>query len=141
MTPPTVQFIPAAPAAGLVWDISGTLGTSFGLGARDSSPTITLPSGGFTGLSYIGIREDGGLGLAFVFNNSTNRNAFVSAYPNDFAQVTWYDSVNQTNVITSSGWIWDISSNVSRAYLRTSQWANWATVGVGHVGASYTLQA
>jgi len=141
MTPPTVQFIPAPAAAGVNWDISGTYTGTFGNGALDSSPTVTEPSGGITGLLTVGVRENSGIGLAFIFDNQTNRDAFVTAYPSDFAQVTYYDSLNATNVTTNSGWVWDTASNSSRAYLNTSEWSNWQTVSQSHVSATYTITA
>ena len=140
MTPPTVQFIPAAAAGGLVWDISGTFDQSFGTGARDDDPTITLPSGGITGLLYVGSRQDSSYGVAFVFNNNTNRDAFVSAYPSDFGQVTYRDTLNNTDVTTISGWSWN-TGTTGRAYIPTTNWTNWQTVSSSLIGVSYTLQA
>jgi len=140
MTPPTVQFIPAPASGGLVWDISGTFDASFGTGARDTSPTVTLPSGGITGLVNIGARQDQSTGIRFFFDNNTNRNAFVASFPDDFAQLTYRDTLNNVDVTTNSGWSWDTGTSLA-AYIRLTEWSNWQTVSASLLGETYTLQA
>jgi hypothetical protein len=124
-------------------DISGTMTDGFGVGAVDPSPTITLPSGGITGLSSIGIRGDSGYGVSFIFDNQTNRDAFVAAFPSNFAQLTWHDSYNNVDMITISGWVWDTSVLSNRLFVRSTQWSNWTGAGnsVGDmVDQTFTLQ-
>ena len=140
MTPPNVIFVPAPTGGAVNWDISGTFDLTTGNGTADADPVFTTPTSAFSGLLYIGVRQDSNIGLFFNFDNNTNRNAFVSAYPDNFAQVTYEDSINNTQVVTSSGWVWDTSTS-GRAYLRTTQWTNWQTVSTSHTGATYTLSA
>lgn len=139
MTPPNVQFIPAA-AAGGTWDISGSFDATFGSGGRDDDPNFVLPSSPFSGLQYIAARQDASIGLAFVFNTQSNRDAFVAAYPDNFGLVTYQDTLNNVAVTTISGWVWDTSIS-TRAYLKTTEWTNWQTVSLLLVGQTYTLEA
>jgi hypothetical protein len=139
-------FFPTQGSA-LTLDISGTMTTIFGTGAVDPSPTITLPSGGITGITYIGIRGDGPggdpYGITFIFNSGTNRNALVTAFPSNFAQLTWHDSYNNVDMITISGWVWDTTTHGTRAFVRGSQWSNWTGAGNSAgdmVGKTFTLQ-
>ena len=136
-------FFPTQGSA-LTLDISGTFDLSFGVGARSTSPTITLPSGGISGLSYVGMRSDGpggnAYGLSFVFNSTTNRNAFVSSYSSDFSQLTYHDTLNNFDMLTASGWSWDTTTSTTRVYLREDQWSNWQDVSQTLVGKTFTLQ-
>jgi hypothetical protein len=140
MTPPTVQFIPAAGGTPVNWDISGTFDANFGQGALDNNPTITKPAGGLAGLVWVGIRQDTSYGLTFTFDNSTNRIAFVSAYPSDFAQVTYRDTLNNVDVVTSSGWSWYFPMG-TRAVIQATDFSNWQSVASRPVGENYTIRA
>ena len=136
-------FFPTQGSA-LTLDISGTFNSTFGSGAKSTSPTITLPSSGISGLSYVGMRADGSggnsYGLGFIFDSTTNRNAFVSSYPSDFSQLTYHDTLNDFDMLTASAWSWDTTASTTRAYLREDQWSNWQAVSQTLVGKTFTLQ-
>lgn len=133
-------FFPTQGSA-LTLDISGTMTSQFGNGAVDPSPTITLPSGGIAGIDKIGIRHDSGYGVVFLFNNQTNRDAFVAAFPADFAQLTWRDSYHNVDMLTISGWAWDTSVASNRLFVRSTQWSNWTGAPyVDVINQTFTLQ-
>ncbi len=117
-------FFPTQGSA-VTLDVSGTLSSQFGNGARDLSPTVTLPSGG-GGIDFVALRGDGtpAWGVVLGFNSAADRTVFLASYPDDFAQLTWRDSLNNVDMTTTSGWSYE-TSNSSRLYIRSDQWSNW----------------
>ena len=142
MTPPSWLYWPDS-GSSTVWEISGAFDTSFGSGQRDNNPVFTTPGTSFTGLQYIGSRSDGtpSFGLAFVFDNQTNRDAFVTAYGNDFATVTYTDTLDNTPRTTNPGWVWDTTASTTRAYLRGDQFDSWSGNLTALSGQTYTITA
>ena len=109
MTPPTVQFIPAAAGGNVTLDMEGPeRGTAFGYGIAVAVADLTFNTGSApTGLTDCVIREDQGA-VFWVFNSTANANAFKTAYPAGGTWTVYWDLNNDipdyTKGITISGW-------------------------------------
>jgi hypothetical protein len=129
MTPPNVQFIPAAGSA-VILEISGDVDAVTSSLCQDISPTA-LPS--VTGLTSIQIRTDYGLG--FLFNNQTNRDNFVSA----FSSGTWAIVLNGDTGSAPPGWSYNLSVSTTRAYILPSDFSSFPSNFPYTVGDLYTI--
>jgi hypothetical protein len=129
MTPPTVQFIPAAKGA-VILEISGDVDAVTATLCADGSPTAS-PS--VTGLTSIQIRTDYGVG--FLFNTQTNRDNFVSAYSSG----TWTVVLDGDTGTTSPGWSYNTGVVNTRAYILPSDFSSFPSNFPYTVGDLYTL--
>ena len=130
MTPPTVQFIPAA-GGGFTLQISGDVDSATSSFCGDSSPTGSPSTP--TGLISTQIRTDFGLG--FLFNTQTNRDNFVSTY----ATGTWTIDLNGDPGVTSTGWSYNTGVASTRAYILIPDWASFPSNYPYTVGDLYTV--
>ena len=134
MTPPTVQFIPAA---GVVKIGAGTTvsGANVNIAAF---PTMTYtPSESFDPDSTFQVLcgETGGAddGLQLRFISSARRNSWVAAYDNRKRVSVTYDGVTTT---ASPGWSYylDVFGGIYRATVQASDFASWSSLGIAGNG-------
>jgi len=129
---PRWLFFPT-PVSGTVLSFTGTLtAASSGPGTNTTNMTATplLP----TGISSIQTRSDG-FRLGFIFNNSTNRDAFVSAYPP--GSHLWTLTIDGDVGVSSSSWSYNTGIASNRAYVQSFD--SWPSNYLYTVGDSVTL--
>jgi hypothetical protein len=116
MTPPTVQFIPAAGVSAFA-SIEGTTDFASGPnGSQDNDPTYTGTSATFR---YITLYGTGTFSGAFyvTFNNNTDRDQFVSDIPDSTSGTTYVYELSTDSGSTWStfynptGWTWRVVNN------------------------------
>jgi hypothetical protein len=121
-------FFPSPAASGPTLSITGTFDFKFGYGGGDNTPTITGIS--TSNFNAFGNRGDGSTaGIHIVWNAwsapaAASRNAFLAAFPSNFAPLTYVDGRSTTQYTTNSPWAWDTSFAYSLRIL-TAQWSTW----------------
>ena len=102
---------------GTVTRVSGSPVNSAFTGTITAS-TGTLP----VGLSSLQHRA--GFGLGFIFSSQSQRDIFISNYPAGVG--VWNVEIGTSTGSTGSGWTYDTSTNIRRAYIAQSDFSPFA---------------
>ena len=120
MTPPTVQFIPAAGAEATVW--SGVTDATFSFGTIDNDPTGLGPDNGL--VDEVGFREGSNNGLNLFLASGIVHADFLSAFTSGTWSIT-YDG----NTASATSVTYDVDT-ADRIKINPDQWDDWSGLGV-----------
>ena len=121
------MFFPAPAASGPTLSITGTFDFKYGYGGGDATPTISPTTSNFSSFGNRGDGSTAGIQLDWTPWSSAgaaSRNAFLAAFPSNFAPLTYVDGRSTTQYTTNSPWAWDTSFAYSLRIL-TAQWSTW----------------
>ena len=119
-------FFPSPAASGPTLSITGTYDFKYGYGGGDATPTSSPTTTNFSSFGNRGDGSTAGIQLAWNTNTSgrSSRNAFLAAFPSDFAPLTYVDGRSSTQYTTNSPWAWDTSAYYNLRLL-VAQWSTW----------------